>query len=121
MGEKRRVVGYPSPQKAKNQHSKVSVLCFSWALPKPTRGFAPGPHRLLKKAGENFILGWALPNPPGALPLDPLLFKDILTSDNIFLRAAARIKSIISAASPGKLYKSEKSVSSGRAFRSGTR
>jgi len=44
-----------------------------WALPKPTRGFAPGPHRLLKKAGENFILGWALPNPPGALPLDPFL------------------------------------------------
>jgi len=25
----------------------------------------------LKKAGENFALGWALPNPPGALPLDP--------------------------------------------------
>jgi len=25
----------------------------------------------LKKAGENFTLGWALPNPPGALPLDP--------------------------------------------------
>jgi len=23
-------------------------------LPKPTRGLAPGPHRLLKKAGENF-------------------------------------------------------------------
>jgi len=60
----------------------------------------------------------------------------ILMSDNIFLRAAARIKSIISAASPGKLYKSEKSavqtglscrsaaihlLSVGRAFRSGTR
>jgi len=60
----------------------------------------------------------------------------ILTNDNIFLRAAARIKSIISAASPGKLYKSEKStvqtglscrsaaihlLSAGRAFRSGTR
>jgi len=39
----------------------------------PTRGFAPGPHRLLKKAGENFTLGWALPNPPGAKPLDPSL------------------------------------------------
>jgi len=42
-------------------------------LPKPTQGFAPGPHRLLKKAGENFALGWALPNPPGASPLDPFL------------------------------------------------
>jgi len=37
----------------------------------PIRGFAPEPHRLLKKAGENFALGWALPIPPGALPLDP--------------------------------------------------
>jgi len=26
-----------------------------WALPKPTKGLAPGPHRLWKKAGENFI------------------------------------------------------------------
>jgi len=48
----------------------VSVVVV-WALPKPTQGFAPGPHRLLKKAGENFALDWALPNPPGALPLDP--------------------------------------------------
>jgi len=42
-------------------------------LPKPTRGFAPGPHRLLEKAGENFVLGWALPNPPGASPLNPFI------------------------------------------------
>jgi len=40
----------------------------------------------------------------------------ILTSDNIFPRAAARIKSIISTASPGKLYKCEEIVPEGRNF-----
>jgi len=35
-----------------------------YRLSKPTRGFAPEPHRLLKKAGKNFALGWALPLDP---------------------------------------------------------